>query len=503
MSKKKNIYRTVEEKKILKRNKINLTFAFTEIIIMLLCLLFLFLMDVGELILIIFAVVFLIGYICSGFFLIRNAKEELFTLNCFRLLSGSISLILIVGLSSIILQDVAGNFIHEVTQKAPETLITNNKYDEFDSMSFVTLSDTKFNSDSLSEIQNKSCGYVDKIDSNNMDEVRKKLNEESELSISFIKYQSLGALIDALYNNEIQIIVINEEFREKIEDLKPNFEDDTKVVYQVNTVENIQDELKNTAIAEEPLNVLFVVTADEDVLTVNNDIINVTVASINPVTDKILLTNLPINTYVYFNDYKGFSSLNTSNANGTAALSNSVKFATKFPIDGYIKTSKNNFKNFINEMEGVDISLEESIDIPSGHLNKGSNAINGDQALEIFMNELPNYKLNQKNSMAVYQGIFEKLITKKTSLYSSGILENFIRKTERQISDEYISVYSKKILLSDINIEYSLEVLEGEYDNKRVYVKNKKKKEKENVFIADSDSIQTIKDLINKNEKTQ
>ena len=110
----------------------------------------------------------------------------------------------------IILLSLFGNYYLLKTSGALNK-ITRTAHETKSTISIISLKDNDFD-----DLNNITIGYF-----------RTDLEEYKT-----IKYNSLSELLDALYDGEVDAIIINEAYRGQVKDIKEDFDDDTKVIYQ-------------------------------------------------------------------------------------------------------------------------------------------------------------------------------------------------------------------------------------------------------------------------------
>ena len=155
------------------------------------------------------------------------------------------------------------------------------------------------------------------------------------------------------------------------------------------------------------------------------------IATVNPKTKQILLTNVPRDYYVQLHDTIGYKDKLTHA--GTYGIDTSVKTLEDLlgiEINYYVKVNFSSLKNIVNALDGVEVYSEYDFQSKNGYnFTKGVNKVNGSAALA-FARERKAFSDgdNQrgKNQQALFEAIFKKctspsIITNYNSLLSSLI----------------------------------------------------------------------------------
>ena len=181
----------------------------------------------------------------------------------------------------IILLSLFGNYYLLKTSGALNK-ITRTAHETKSTISIISLKDNDFD-----DLNNITIGYF-----------RTDLEEYKTT-----KYNSLSELLDVLYDGEVDAIIINEAYRDQVKDIKEDFDDDTKVIYQaVVTIENTDKANKVEDITNKSFNVLISGSDTRGGFDEYGRSDVIMVATVNPNTHTILLTSIP-------RDYYGRSKL--------------------------------------------------------------------------------------------------------------------------------------------------------------------------------------------------
>ena len=155
------------------------------------------------------------------------------------------------------------------------------------------------------------------------------------------------------------------------------------------------------------------------------------IATINPKTRQILLTNVPRDYYVQLHDTIGYKDKLTHA--GTYGIDTSVKTLEDLlgiEINYYYKVNFSSLKNIVNALGGVEVYSEYDFRSWNGYnFSKGLNRVNGKQALA-FARERKAFNDgdNQrgKNQQALIEAIFKKCTSPSIITNYSGLLNSLM-----------------------------------------------------------------------------
>ena len=171
-------------------------------------------------------------------------------------------------------------------------------------------------------------------------------------------------------------------------------------------------------VSEEPFNVLITgIDTSGTIDTEGRSDVNM-VASVNPVTGKILLTSIPRDYYVRMpdHDYAG-DKLTHTGFYGTNTTILAVEDLLGININYYVKVNFSTVKEFINAIGGIDVYSEYEFNPVKRSwwtVKKGWNHMNGKEALA-FARERKAFPTGDNQRIKNQQAVMEALIKKATS----------------------------------------------------------------------------------------
>lgn len=263
----------------------------------------------------------------------------------------------------------------------------------------------------------------------------KKLQRENRESINPKIYHGLVTLVNALYTNEVDCIIINESYRSVIEDGYPNFSDDTRVIYSKQFITEL-DVPKNIDVTKDVFSVYISgIDTYGAITTKSRSDVNM-IATINPVTKKVLLTSIPRDYYIPFNILNGQrDKLTHSGLYGVNETMEDVAAYFNINIDYYIRINFDSLIRIVDTLGGIEVQNPRAF----GNFEAGTISLNGEQALA-FSRERHAFEEGDKergrNQMRVVTGIINKVLSASVLNNYGNLLETLHSSFQTSISDE-------------------------------------------------------------------
>ena len=179
-------------------------------------------------------------------------------------------------------------------------------------------------------------------------------------SLKIIEKEDIPSAVEALFNNEGDLLILNEAYIDTIEDIEKfnKFSDQTKTVTSI--IKQIE------VVVEEPIekdvtNSLFTVyIAGEDTRSGRLSIYGRTdvdiIVNVNPVTRQVMIVGLPRDTYIP-NPALGYG-LDKLTHLGNDGIQNTMKGVSEYygiDIDYYGVVNFNTFRYIVDALDGIDI----------------------------------------------------------------------------------------------------------------------------------------------------
>lgn len=289
--------------------------------------------------------------------------------------------------------------------------IFNSNYEEH-VISFVILKDRK--EETFEDISDLRFSANIKGDSNLTSKLSELVTKKFDTNINVTYFEGYSEVIDRFYANKDDVFVLAEAQRGIVEELYPNFTNDTKIIDQVSyRVSTAVDNDHNPS--TDGVFTIFVTGIDTfgPVSTVSRSDVNMLV-TVNTHTNQILLTNLPRDTQV---ELASFGKLDKLTHAGIYGVNESIETLENFldvNIDYYLKVNFNSLKDIVDAMGGVDVISQFEFQNEDFVVRKGHNHFNGEQAL-VFARARYNLPDMDNDRILNHQALMVGLIDKLTS----------------------------------------------------------------------------------------
>lgn len=250
---------------------------------------------------------------------------------------------------------------------------------------------------SMGDTKGYTFGYIADADTKNtqsiLDEISKSFG-----TIKSKGYDSMTALADALYDDEVDAILINQGYVDLLteKDGYTDFRDQTRVLYTYTTTHEVDPIVPNTSITKEPF-VVYCSGIDarvDDISTKSRSDVNI-LAVVNPTTKQILLVNTPRDYYLPLARNGELDKLTHA---GLYGIDESMKVLGNLygvQADYYVRVNFAGLVKIVDALGGVDIESDANfscvpMETPDGNgdytyqkysFTKGINHVNGSQAL--------------------------------------------------------------------------------------------------------------------------
>lgn len=303
---------------------------------------------------------------------------------------------------------------------------------------------------SMGDTRGYTFGYIADADTKNtqsiLDEISKSFG-----TIKSKGYDSMTALADALYDDEVDAILINQGYVDLLteKDGYTDFRDQTRVLYTYTTTHEVDPIVPNTSITKEPF-VVYCSGIDarvDDISAKSRSDVNI-LAVVNPTTKQILLVNTPRDYYLPLARNGELDKLTHA---GLYGIDESMKVLGNLygvQADYYVRVNFAGLVKIVDALGGVDIESDANfscvpMETPDGNgdytyqkysFTKGINHVNGSQALA-FARERKAFA-DGDNRRGQHQMTVIKAIVNKTC--SSAVLTKY-QELLKAASDAFIT----------------------------------------------------------------
>ena len=274
-------------------------------------------------------------------------------------------------------------------------------------------------------------------DDKSVDKTIEKLQTENNENIQPKVYSGVLTLVNALYNNDVDCIIINESYRAIIEEDFPNFSSDTRVIYSKQYVTEINSP-ENSDITRNTFNV-YVSGIDTygSITTKSRSDVNM-IMTVNPTTKTILLTSIPRDYYIPFNVLGGQrDKLTHSGLYGVNETMQNVASYFGIDIDYFIRVNFDSLIDIVDSLGGIEVYNPQAFK----NFEVGKITLNGEEALA-FSRERYSFEDGDKergrNQMRVITGIINKVLSPAIISNYSELMDKLHVSFQTNMPDEQI-----------------------------------------------------------------
>ena len=341
-----------------------------------------------------------------SFALTKSKKEKSKKVVFGKFLSVFLSLVMLIGSLSIAKGDsVLGNITGANTQTH--------------AMSTIVLKDGSIRT--VKDLKDKTVGISTTLDPENTPKAVEDLNKE--VKVKTTEYSDLNTLAQALYDQKVDAIIMNESMRGMLEDDFADFDSKTKVIHQLEIEEKLEDVTKAANVTKETFSIyLSGIDTTGKVSTVSRSDVNM-VVTVNPKTKQILLTSIPRDYYVTLASKGAKDKLTHA---GLYGVNESIKTIENFmgiEINYYARVNFTSLIKMVDALGGITVNSPVAFTTLHGNYSivKGDNQMDGDKAL-CYVRERYSLAGGDNDRVRNQQRVLEAMLDK---MMSPAIITNY------------------------------------------------------------------------------
>lgn len=355
----------------------------------------------------------------------------------------------------------------------------------------------------LSQLDGKKFGVSYQHDTTTIAKAISDMEEEiGEQELT--KFDDYSTLADALYNDEVDAIVVGQEYKSMLEANHESFDDDTKIIKSYEYDAKLHVTTKQTDVTEKAFTV-YVTGIDTygSVNTVARSDVNL-IVTVNPKSKQILMTSIPRDCEIKLNKNGKMDKLTHTGIYGTSETISTIEDFLDVQINYFARTNFSGMTNIVDALGGITVESDEEFTTLHGnyHITEGMNQMDGDKAL-CFVRERKRLKLGDfargRNQQKVLKALMDKALSPTIITNFDNVLSALEGSFETDMSsDEIRSLLNMQLNdMADWNI-INVQI-EGEYyDCYETYSMNGTKSDVMKPFEG---HIKRVRNLINKVEE--
>lgn len=316
---------------------------------------------------------------------------------------------------------------------------------------------------------------------------KKSLTDLKKNNVTYTKktYDNMLGMLKALYDGEVDAIVLNEAYRSNVCDLEDytNFNNDTKVIHKTvyYTKEN-SSSLAVSDITSKPFNILISGNDSFGSLDENSRSDVDMLVTINPVTSTILLTSIPRDSYVkevcndYACNYGVYDKLTHTGIYGVDTTKDTIENLLGIDINYVYRVNFTSMIDIVDALGGVDVTVPEGMAVSKFYTNsnlegvhEGENHLDGKRALA-YSRERKAYLdgdlQRARNQQQVLQAMFKKAISPEIIKNYTSLLKALIGAFDTNMTTKEITSFIKYQIQAKPSWKFEQFVLKGDNDLK-------------------------------------
>ncbi len=348
-----------------------------------------------------------------------------------------------------------------------------------------TVSVVVLNSSGLENVNSLEGSKLGVLKTIGKEATKKSLNDLKKNNVAYTKktYDNMLGMLKALYDGEVDAIVLNEAYRSNVCDLEDytNFNNDTKVIHKTvyYTKEN-SSSLAVSDITSKPFNILISGNDSFGSLDENSRSDVDMLVTINPVTSTILLTSIPRDSYVkevcndYACNYGVYDKLTHTGIYGVDTTKDTIENMLDIDINYVYRVNFTSMIDIVDALGGVDVTVPEGMAVSKFYTNsnlegvhEGENHLDGKRALA-YSRERKAYLdgdlQRARNQQQVLQAMFKKATSPEIIKNYTSLLKALIGAFDTNMTTQEITSFIKYQIQAKPSWKFEQFVLKGDND---------------------------------------
>ena len=369
----------------------------------------------------------------------------------------------------------------------------------------VVLNSSKY--EKLKDIKDEYVGILKPKETEGLSDAVAYINKK--VKVSYTEKEDIQELEEDLLKQDLSVILIEDSYYQIAKEENEEFATNTKSIYKFSIdIKTTDDITKEVNITKEPFSI-FIAGIDTygKISSVSRSDVNM-VVTVNPKTNKILLTSIPRDYYVYLHGITSYKDkLTHAGIHGIDMSVKTVEDLLDCDINYYFKVNFSSLVDMVDAIGGIEVdSPYQFTTFDSKYtFNKGYNKLNGEKAL-YFVRERKAFRegdrTRNKNQQLVLTAIINKATSSTILTKYNSILKTVDGSFVTNLDEKSITSLIKKQI--DDNKKWTIEAfnLDGTDSSNYTY---SYKKAKSYVMEPDENSIKEaktkIKTVLNEGKK--
>ena len=304
----------------------------------------------------------------------------------------------------------------------------------------LVLDDSEY--EKLNDLDNESIGHLDENVHEGLNSAIDKIDQQ--IDFESVVLDDINSLVDNLSSEEVDAIILEDAQITMLEEDNNGLMDNFRIIASFDIETEIEVVSKEVNVTEDSYNILITgIDSYGSITRVSRSDVNM-IVSVNPKENKILLTSIPRDYYVYLSDYGDYDKLTHTGIYGIDVTTKALEDLLDIDINYYVKVNFTTLVDIVDELGGITVNSNyDFTSIDGYHFSKGNNNLNGEEALS-FARERQAFsegdRVRVENQQLVLIAIINKvlspsIITNYNSLLNALSGEFLTNITNNEITD--------------------------------------------------------------------
>ena len=230
----------------------------------------------------------------------------------------------------------------------------------------------------VADLDNQDIGFLD----NGSQGINKALAKlEKKIAYQDDDYDDVKKLSDDLLDEKVKAILVEESFKDILDEESRDFKDNTEILYTLNVQVPEQKTSKKVDVTTESFNIYLTgIDTYGKITSVARSDVNI-IATINPQTGKVLLTSIPRDYYVELAGKNAKDKLTHAGIYGVETSVKTIEDLLDININYYVKVNFSSVEKIVDELGGITVHSDYNFISQDGYKYvKGDNILNGKKA---------------------------------------------------------------------------------------------------------------------------
>lgn len=339
--------------------------------------------------------------------------------------------------------------------------ITAIKNTNDNNISVIVMSESDI--DSLENLSGKKVGILKNIDKGGTEKALEQIQKEMPVEFEQVELDSVPQEAMALYNGDVDAIILNEAYRTNVTELEDyaDFSTRTRVIFQAHFKTSATNEaLAVSDVTTKPYNIL--ISGNDtygDVGELSRSDVNM-VVTVNPMTSTVLLTSIPRDSYIPVDCGDAYAcaegeldKITHTGINGITSTKRTVEKLLDIEINYTFRVNFSSVTNIVDSLGGIDIEVPEGQAVETFYadstlegVTEGWNHLDGERALS-FARERYAYidgdNQRVRNQQMVLKAIFNKATSPEIIVNYISLLKALESAFDTTLSQDEITDFIK------------------------------------------------------------